>query len=146
MKEGPIMDCLPIPQFLPQFLAKGVSKTYLKQRPPIAFPLSSKPKDAFYTHTRTCICTRCKLHSSTTYSNTKCLGPNVTLHSTQYCYFKCWPISLFESNITCIAHGPFFTRLWCVYMYMYINMCCPKWVLAFTFLLVKDCCNYQTYH
>ena len=51
------MDCLPIPQFFPNFLLK--SKTYLKERPTSAgltnkeFPLSSKPEDVVrlvYTH------------------------------------------------------------------------------------------------
>ena len=51
------MDCLPIPQFFPNFLLR--SKTYLKERPPSArvvsreFPLSSKPEDVVrlvYTH------------------------------------------------------------------------------------------------
>ena len=43
------MDCLPTPQFFPNFLLR--SKTYLKERPPSAsianreFPLSSKPED-----------------------------------------------------------------------------------------------------
>ena len=66
------MDCLPIPQFFPNFLLR--SKTYLKERPPSAnmeFPLSSKLEDVVRLHTR--------LHSCTVvYSSTRCLAHDVT--------------------------------------------------------------------